>query len=87
MSEYRALLIDLNLIRTLGGGELVLAQDLHAVTLWDLHRALPWPLPTEGVGGSAWAGHLSETFASLAGRNQETMSIDVSTLLAMESKS
>ncbi len=85
-SEYRALLMDLKLIRALGGGELVLAQDLHAITLWDLHRALPWPLPAEGVSGSAWARHLSETFTSLSGRNQETMSMDVSTLLTMGSK-
>jgi membrane protein len=77
-TEYRHVLMSLNLIRSVDRGGLILARDLSEITIWELHRLLPWPLPGKSIdGNTAWERSLSETFESISGRNQEALSIDL----------
>ncbi len=80
-TEYRHVLMTLNLIRRVEKGGLILARDLSEVTLWELYKNLPWPLPARSVdGNSPWETSLSETFESISGRNQEILGMDLESL-------
>lgn len=80
-TEYRRMLMTLNLIRTVDKGGLVLARNLGEMTLWELHTKLPWRLPGRSINGSsAWEKSLSETFESISGRNQEALGGDLASL-------
>lgn len=80
-TEYRRMLMTLNLIRTVDKGGLVLARNLSEMTLWELHTKLPWRLPGRSINGSsAWEKSLSETFESISGRNQEALGGDLASL-------
>ncbi len=80
-TEYRRMLMTLNLIRAVDKGGLVLARNLSEMTLWELHTKLPWRLPGGSINGSsAWEKSLSETFESISGRNQEALGGDLASL-------
>ena len=78
---YRSRLLAMDLIRVVEGGGLVLCKDLREVVLWDLYRALPWPLPTDVLGDNAWEMQLSELLKRAAGHNKQEMSLSVAALL------
>lgn len=76
--DYRQRLVDLNLIRSVEKGGLVLARDLSEISLWQLYKQLPWPLPAKTVEGSReWERSLSEVFERISGRNQEILGINL----------
>ncbi len=80
-TEYRHVLMSLNLIRSVDKGGLILARDLSEISIWELHSKLPWPLPEKSIdGNSPWERSLSETFESISGRNQEALGIDLERL-------
>ncbi len=80
-TEYRQQLVELNLIRKVERGGLILARDLSELTIWELYNKLPWPLPDRSVGGtSIWEKSLSETFKSIAGRNEDILGRDLESL-------
>lgn len=79
--NYRERLIDLNLVKSVERGGLVLSFDLSELTLWQLYQKLPWPIPSkQGLGESEWEKNLAETFSSITSRNREMLSIDLETL-------
>lgn len=80
-NEYRSRLLAMGLIRVVEGGGLVLCKDLREVALWELYRALPWPLPIVVLGNNAWEVQLSELLRSAAGHSKQQMSLSVAALL------
>lgn len=78
---YRQKLMELNLIRSVDKGGLMLSKDLSEITLWELYKLLPWPLPAQSHhGDSEWEKKLSETFADISGRNRRLLDIDLESL-------
>ena len=78
---YRQKLMELNLIRSVDKGGLMLSKDLSEITLWELYKLLPWPLPAQSRhGDSEWEKKLSETFADISGRNRRLLDIDLESL-------
>lgn len=85
--EYRQKLIELNLIKSVDRGGLMLSRDLRDVTLWDLYQWLPWSLPEKIIGAdSPWEKELSRRFADLSERNKEALSVDLESLFREESE-
>ena len=60
--EIRSKLIEMNIIRVVAEGNLVLSKDLKKVSVWDLYKAFPWQLPREVRGNKDWERKLSERF-------------------------
>jgi len=84
---YRQKLIELNLIRAVDKGGLMLSRDLSEITLWELYKILPWPLPAQSHhGDSEWEKKLSETFTDISGRNMGLLDIDLETLFMSPEK-
>jgi membrane protein len=79
-TAYKAELIDLNLIRVVDRGGLVLSRDLNEVSVWDLYVSLPWKLPTIVKGNKGWETKLSERFSDLYKGNKAVMDGDLETL-------
>ena len=80
-NEYRSRLIETKFIRPVDGGSMVLSRDLREISLWDLYRLLPWPLPDGGAAKAQWGPHLKELLSTTAGQNSEALSVDVASLL------
>ena len=81
-NDYKERLMELDLIRAVDRGGMVLSKDLSELTVWELYRALPWPLPTEMKGESDWGLDLSNRFDELSGQTRERLSDDLETLFA-----
>jgi membrane protein len=80
-TEYRHKLMELKLIRSVDRGGLMLSKDLSEITLWELYKLLPWPLPAQShYGDTEWEKKLSETFTGISGRNRALLDIDLETL-------
>lgn len=80
-TEYRQMLVTLNLIRPVERGGLILSRDLSEITIWEIYKKLPWPLPARSIdGNSPWEKTLSETFESISGRNQDLLGRDLESL-------
>ncbi len=81
-NDYKERLMELDLIRAVDRGGMVLSKDLSELTVWELYRALPWPLPVEMKGESDWGLDLSNRFDELSGQTREKLSDDLETLFA-----
>ncbi|MFT7684939.1 MAG: membrane protein [Candidatus Azotimanducaceae bacterium] len=79
-SVYKHQLIELNLIRAVDRGGLVLSKDLNEVSVWDLYTSLPWKLPTVVKGEEGWEKKLSERFSDLYKSSSSAMKGDLETL-------
>jgi len=79
-SAYKHQLIELNLIREVERGGLVLSQDLNEVSVWDLYVSLPWKLPTIVKGDKGWEKKLSDRFSDLYTSNRMAMDGDLESL-------
>ena len=64
-TEMRSKLMDLNLIRIVEKGGLVLSRDLNEVSIWDLYEQLDLPLPQQVKGDKSWEKKLSGRFSDL----------------------
>lgn len=64
-TEIRSKLMDLNLIRIVEKGGLVLSRDLNEVSVWDLYLQLNLQLPEHVKGDKTWEKKLSRQFADL----------------------
>ncbi len=79
-NAYKTLLLERHLIHGVDGGY-VLARDLSEVTLWELHQALPWPLPQDVSWGDAeWEVALSELLRSIAEGSRERLEFDIESM-------
>jgi membrane protein len=81
-NDYKERLMELDLIRAVDRGGMVLSKDLSDLTVWELYRALPWPLPIEMKGESDWGLDLSNRFDELSGQTREILSDDLETIFA-----
>jgi len=79
-NDYKERLTELDLIRAVDRGGMVLSKDLSELTVWDLYRALPWPLPIEMKGESDWGLDLSNRFDELSEHTRERLSDNLETL-------
>jgi len=81
-NDYKRRLMELNLIRMVDRGGMVLSKDLSELTVWELYRALPWPLPTEMKSESKWGLDLSKRFDELSSQTREQLAEDLETLFS-----
>ncbi len=59
--DYKSRLLGLGLIRAVERGGLVLSRDLNEVSLWDIYRKLPWPMPDGFTKhGAGWEAAVHE---------------------------
>jgi membrane protein len=79
-NDYKARLMDLNLIRPLDKGGLVLSRDLKEVSVWDLYRSVPFDMPVRMGGDKAWEHNLTERLDKISGRSMEYLNMDLETL-------
>ena len=79
-TDYKSRLMDLDLIRMVEKGGLVLSKDLKEVSVWDLYTNLPWQLPHQVVGDKAWEKKLSSRFSGLYEDNREALGCDLESL-------
>ena len=79
-NAYKTLLLEEHLIHGVDGGY-VLVRDLSEVSLWELHQALPWPLPESASRGDAqWEVALSELLESIAEVSRDRLSFDIESM-------
>lgn len=79
-NDYKARLMDLNLIRPLDKGGLVLSRDLKEVSVWDLYQSVPFDMPVRMGGDKAWEHNLTERLNKISGRSMEYLKMDLETL-------
>jgi DNA-binding IscR family transcriptional regulator len=85
-SDYRQMLIALNLIRSVDKGGLVLSRDLREVSLWDLHQSSGWPMPATIKGSSPWERALAENLQTINQHNKALLKGDLESLFRLEDK-
>jgi|TARA_Y100000310_G_scaffold321335_1_gene378820 membrane protein len=84
-SEYRALLLDLNIIQPVDGGGYVLSQDLGNISLWDFYSSLPWPLPERGILlDTYWKKDLSRLLQSVTDHSKANLDLSLVSLFRKE---
>lgn len=84
-NDHKSRLLEIGLIRQVDKGGLVLSKDLNEVSLWQLHRALPWPLPTGfSESGDGWQRALGSKLAELNGYGEEALKQDIEGLFRGE---
>jgi membrane protein len=83
-NDYRQSLIELNLIRSVDRGGLVLSKDLSEVSIWDLYRALPWTMPDSLKGQGNWEACLALHFQNITEHNRDLLDIDLESLFRLD---
>jgi membrane protein len=86
-NDYRQSLVELDLIRVVDKGGLVLARDLSEVSFWDLYQRLPWPMPLQIKGQGAWESKLGEEIRNITEHNHALLKTDLESLFCLELKS
>ncbi len=79
-SEMKSRLIELNIIKAVDQGGLILSKDLNEISLWDLYVAFPWQLPNVMKGEQGWEKVLSDKFSTLYANGQEVLAVDLETI-------
>jgi membrane protein len=85
-NDYRQCLVELDLIRVVDRGGLILARDLSEVSFWDLYQRLPWPMPLQIKGDGAWESKLGEEIRNITEHNHTLLKTDLESLFRLESK-
>jgi membrane protein len=82
-NDYRQSLIELNLIRSVDRGGLILSKDLSEVSIWDLYRALPWTMPESLKGKGDWEAYLEQHVRNITEHNRDLLNIDLESLFRL----
>ena len=85
-NDYRQRLIELNLIRSVDKGGLVLSRDLSEISVWELYQRLGWPLPETVKGTSAWEVAMAADIQHINQHNQDLLKMDLESLFRLGSK-
>lgn len=84
-SEYRARLLNLNIIQPVDSGGYVLSHDLSKISLWSFITSLPWPLPERGILlDKYWKKDLSHLLQSITAHSKENLDLDLECLFQKE---
>jgi membrane protein len=84
-NTYRKLLLELQLIKRLDTGEFVLSRDLREISVWQLHKNLPWSLPERGlVLNKKWQKSLSDKLEQVSKENSLNLDMSLDSLLRQE---
>lgn len=83
-NEYKARLTELNLIKSLDKGGVVLSKDLKEVTVWDLYQQVPYDMPVTIGGEKSWEHDLAERLGKISGRGMDYLKMDLETLFRSE---
>ncbi len=84
-NNYRKILLQRQLIKRLDSGGFVLSRDLHEISVWELYKSLPWPLPERGVIlDSPWQRNLSSLLEQLDRENSQQLDMSLASLLQPE---
>lgn len=84
-SEYRARLLNLNIIQPVDSGGYVLSHDLSKISLWSFITSLPWPLPERGILlDKYWKKDLSHLLQSITAHSKEDLDLDLESLFQKE---
>ena len=80
--QYRALLIDMNLISHNHQGDLLLSKNLEDVTLWQIYENIPWQLPTRGslTSEDIWQKEIGNRLERIAELTRQDLNITISDL-------
>jgi membrane protein len=85
-NDYRQSLVELDLIRVVDKGGLILAKDLSEVSFWDLYQRLPWPMPLQIKGDGIWESKLGEEIRNITEHNHTLLKTDLESLFRLEPK-
>jgi membrane protein len=85
-NDYRQRLIELNLVRSVDKGGLVLSRDLSEISVWELYQRLGWPLPETVKGTSAWEVAMAADIQHINQHNQDLLKMDLESLFRLGSK-
>lgn len=84
-NTYRKILLDLQLIKRLEGGDFMLSKDLREISIWQFYRSLPWSLPEKGVVlEHGWQKHLSGKLDQISSENSRYLDMSLDSLLEIE---
>ena len=83
-NDYRQCLLELDLIRVVEKGGLILARDLSEVSFWDLYQRLSWPMPLQVKGDGVWERKLGEEIRNITEHNQTLLKTDLESLFRLQ---
>lgn len=79
-NDLKAMLVDLNLIRPLDRGGIVLSRDLKELSVWELYQAVPFDMPRTVGGDKPWEQHLRNKLQKISSRSEEYMKLSLENL-------
>ena len=82
--EYQQHLMNLNLIRVVDKGGMVLTKDLADMSLWQLHELSPWPLPRDVRAKGGWEKSLSDLFEEIEADNKARLAMNLEAVFAAQ---
>ncbi len=79
-NELKAMLMDLELIKTVDGGGIVLTKDLRNMSVWELYESVPFDMPQSVGGDNAWEQALNDKLGKITGRSSEYLRLSLDSL-------
>ena len=79
-NDLKAVLVNLNLIKPLDRGGIVLSRDLKEISVWELYQLVPYDMPKTIGGNTPWEHDLAKRLEHISGGAQEDLGIDLETL-------
>ncbi len=79
-NDLKAGLTELNLIKSIDNGGIVLCRDLAELSVWDLYQSVPFDLPCDIGGEKAWEKAFAEKLKKITGRNKEYLDMNLEAL-------
>ena len=83
-NDFKMRLTNLNLIRGLDRGGLVLSRDLKELTVWELYRQVPFDMPQSMGGEKEWEKMLAARLEKISDRSQEDLQVSLDALYRAE---
>lgn len=79
-NDLRALLMDLDLIKSVDGGGIVLTKDLKDISVWDLYQKVPFDMPQQVGGDLPWERALNDRLRKIVGNSSEYLKVSLESL-------
>lgn len=81
-NDYKARLVELNLIKPVERGGLVLVKDLGEISVWDLYSMVPFDMPRDIRGDKSWEKLLANNFYRISAQSEAYLRMDLASLYA-----
>lgn len=79
-NDLKAMLMDLDLVKAVDGGGIVLTRDLKDISVWDLYQRVPFDMPQHVGGSNAWEIALNDRLSKITGRSSEYLKLSLESL-------